>query len=109
MNNSQRLQGILSIAALAALAVGWFDVFSPEISSLIYGRLFYVLIGCSFVLQGQALTNKKFVYPLYVAAGFCIIGAFLPFDSELVAVKTVGLFAGVIISMFNRPRIQRGE
>lgn len=41
---------------------------------------------------------------MYAAAALCIIGAFLPEDSQFSAIKTIGLFAGVIMSIFNRPR-----
>lgn len=107
MKNSQTIQGVLSVLALICLAVGWINIFSPEITDLLYNRLFYILIGLSFVFQVQAFLNKKFVYLMYVAAGFCIVGSFLPIDSPLAKIKTIGLFAGVIISVFNRQRIQR--
>ena len=102
--NTQAIQGILSIAALICLVVGFFDLFSPEINNLLYHRLFYVLIGASFFFQAPTLTNKNLLYPMYAAAALCIIGAFLPQDSKFIAIKTIGLFAGVILSIFNRPR-----
>lgn len=107
MKNSQTIQGVLSVLALICLAVGWINIFSPEITDLLYNRFFYILIGLSFVFQAQSFLNKKFVYLMYVAAGLCIVGSFLQIDSPLVKIKTVGLFAGVIISVFNRQRIQR--
>ena len=107
IQNSQAIQGVLSILALICLAVGWFDVFSPEITELLYHRFFYLLIGLSFVFQAQSFLNKKFVYLMYVAAGLCIIGAFLPFDSQFARIKTIGLFTGVIVSVFNRQRVKR--
>lgn len=102
--NLQAAQGIISIAALLCLVAGFFNLFSPEINDFLYNKLFYLLIGVSFFLQAPALTNRKLVYPMYAAAALCIIGAFLPKESELSALRTVGLFAGVIISLFSRPR-----
>lgn len=107
MQNSQRIQGTLSILALICLAVGWFNVFSPEITDLLYHRFFYILIGLSFIFQAQSFLNKKYVYLMYAAAGLCIIGAFLPFDSQYARIKTIGLFTGVILSVFNRQRTPR--
>ncbi len=102
--NTQTIQGILSIAALLCLVVGFFNLFSPEINDFLYHRVFYVLIGASFFFQAPTLTNKNFLYPMYAAAALCIIGAFLPQDSQFAIIKTVGLFAGVLLSIFNRPR-----
>ena len=102
--NTQTIQGILSIAALLCLIVGFFNLFSPEINDFLYHRVFYVLIGASFFFQAPTLTNKNFLYPMYAAAALCIIGAFLPLDSSFTSIKTIGLFAGVILSIFNRPR-----
>ncbi|MGZ5263275.1 MAG: hypothetical protein ACXWCF_05740 [Kaistella sp.] len=102
--NTQTIQGILSIAALLCLLIGFFDLFSPEINDLLYHRVFYVLIGASFFFQAPTLTNKNLLYPMYAAAALCIIGAFLPQDSQFAIIKTVGLFAGVLLSIFNRPR-----
>lgn len=107
MQNSQKIQGILSILALICLAVGWFNLFSPEITDLLYQRFFYILIGLSFIFQAQSFVNQKFVYLMYIAAGLCIVGSFLPFDSQFARIKTIGLFTGVIISIFNRPRATR--
>jgi hypothetical protein len=39
---------------------------------------------------------------MYIAAGVCIVGSFLPVDSELSFVKTIGLLGGVIISFSSR-------
>lgn len=107
MKNSNTIQGVLSILALICLAVGWFNIFPQEITDLLYQRFFYILIGLSFVFQAQSFLNKKFVYLMYIAAGLCIIGAFLPFDSQFARIKTIGLFTGVIVSIFNRQRISR--
>ena len=57
--------------------------------------------------DGQELTVVTSFYPMYIAAGLCIIGAFLPTDSQYSNIKTIGLFAGVILSIFNRPRQTR--
>ena len=105
--NTQSIQGILSIAALLCLIVGFFNLFSPEINDFLYHRVFYVLIGASFFFQAPTLTNKNFLYPMYAAAALCIIGAFLPLDSSFSSIKTIGLFAGVLLSIFNRPRSVR--
>lgn len=104
MKNQQSVQGILSIIALICLAAGWFNFFSPEINNLLSRRVFYVLIGVSFFLQAPLLSNKNFVYAMYVAAAICIIGAFLPLDSRLATLKTIGLLAGIILSLSSRPR-----
>ncbi|KMQ66835.1 hypothetical protein ACM46_04860 [Chryseobacterium angstadtii] len=98
----QSIQGILSIAALICMAIGWFNVFSPEINHLLSGKVFYILIGASFFIQAPLLTNKNFMYAMYAAAGACVLGAFLPADSKLSALKTIGLLAGVILSISNR-------
>ena len=105
--NTTTIQGILSIGALICLAVGFFNLLSPELNNLLYNKIFYILIGASFFQQAPTLTNKNFLYPMYVAAGLCIIGAFLPTDSQYSNIKTIGLFAGVILSIFNRPRQTR--
>ena len=105
MNNQQQsLQGILSIAALICLAVGWFNLFSPEINHLLSRKVFYILIGASFFIQASLLTNKNFVYAMYAAAGVCVIGAFLPESSNFSWVKTLGLLGGIILSLSNRNR-----
>ncbi|RXM38748.1 hypothetical protein BOQ62_15340 [Chryseobacterium sp. CH21] len=104
MQNQQSIQGILSIAALICLAVGWFNLFSPEVNHLLSRKVFYVLIGASFFIQAPLLTNKNFVYAMYAAAAICVLGAFIPEGSKLSAVKTVGLLAGIILSLSNRRR-----
>lgn len=103
-NQQQSLQGILSIAALICLAVGWFNLFSPDINHLLSRKVFYILIGASFFIQAPMLTNKNFMYAMYAAAGVCVIGAFLPDSSGLAMLKTIGLLAGIILSMSNRNR-----
>ncbi|NIF07367.1 hypothetical protein F3J23_18250 [Chryseobacterium sp. Tr-659] len=103
-NQQQSIQGILSIAALICLAVGWFNLFSPEINHLLSRKIFYVLIGASFFIQAPLLTNKNFVYAMYAAAVICVLGAFIPEGSNLSAIKTVGLLAGIILSLSNRRR-----
>ena len=105
--NTQTIQGILSIAALLCLVVGFFNLFTPEINDLLYNKLFYILIGVSFFFQAPTLANKNLLYPMYAAAALCIIGAFLPKDSQFAMIKTIGLFAGVILSVFNRPKMVR--
>ncbi|SIP91459.1 hypothetical protein SAMN05880574_10282 [Chryseobacterium sp. RU37D] len=103
MRNQQSIQGILSVVALLCLAAGWFNLFSQEINDLLSRKVFYVLIGVSFFLQAPLLTNKNFVYAMYAAAAICVIGAFLPQDSKLSSLKTIGLLAGIILSFVNRP------
>jgi len=107
MKNSNTIQGVLSILALICLAVGWFNILPPPITELLYQRFFYILIGLSFIFQAQSFLNQKFVYLMYIAAGLCIVGAFLPFDSQFARIKTIGLFTGVIVSIFNRQRVSR--
>lgn len=105
--NNQAIQGILSIAALICLVIGFFKLFSPEINDILYNKLFYILIGVSFIFQAPTLSNKNLLYPMYAAAALCIIGAFLPADSEFAMMKTIGLFGGVILSIFSRPKMVR--
>ncbi|MBE4951161.1 hypothetical protein [Chryseobacterium culicis] len=104
MQNQQSIQGILSIAALICLAVGWFNLFSPEINHLLSRKVFYILIGVSFFIQAPLLTNKNFVYAMYAAAAVCVIGAFIPEGWKLSGIKTAGLLAGIILSLSNRRR-----
>ncbi|MFL9835207.1 hypothetical protein [Chryseobacterium terrae] len=108
-NNLQATQGIISILAIICLAVGWFKIFPGDINYFLSGRLFYILIGISFIVQGRMLmlTNPKFVYPMYAAAGLCIIGAFLPVGSNLNVIKTIGLLGGVVISFVSRPQYRK--
>jgi hypothetical protein len=105
--NTTTIQGILSIAALVCIVVGFFNLFSEEVNSFLYNRLFYILIGASFFFQAPTLTNKNLVYPMYIAAGLCVIGAFMEQDSQLSIVKTIGLFGGVLMSIFSRPKLRR--
>ncbi len=107
MRNTQTIQGLLSIGALICLLAGWFNFFSPEINDFLYQRMFYALIGLSFFFQAPTLANRNYLYPMYIAAALCIIGAFLPFDSRFAVIKTIGLFGGVLISLFNRPKPMR--
>jgi len=106
--NLQTVQGVLSILAIICLAIGWFNVFTPEINYLLSARVFYILIGISFIVQARMLSlyNLKFVYPMYAAAGLCIVGAFLPIDSGVNIIKTIGLLVGVVISFISRPQRQ---
>lgn len=102
MNNYTSIQGMLSIGALICLAIGWFNLLSPELNDLLYNRLFYVLIGASFAVAAQSYPNLTHRYIAYAAAALCIIGAFLP--ENLQVLKTIGLLAGVVLSFFARPR-----
>lgn len=104
MRNQQTIQGIISVIAVICLAAGWFNIFSPEVSNILSKRVFYIIIGISFVLQAPFLSNRNFIYPMYAAAGLCIIGAFLPLDSRLAGMKTLGLLGGIILSFSNRQR-----
>lgn len=107
MKNRNAIQAYVSIAALICLLAGFFNLFTPEINELLYQKIFYVLIGISFALMAPTLTNRNFIYPMYLSALLCVIGAFLPMDSRYIYIKTIGLFAGVLISVFNRPRAPR--
>ncbi|MBW8358544.1 MAG: hypothetical protein K0M63_01935 [Weeksellaceae bacterium] len=104
MKNTQMIQGILSIAAIFCLVVGWFNLFSPEINNLLSQKVFYILIGFSFFFQAPFLSNPKMRYPMYLAAAFCIVGALLPESLNMSYIKTAGLLGGVVLSIFNRPR-----
>ncbi|MGO4707745.1 hypothetical protein AB4Y90_01260 [Chryseobacterium sp. 2TAF14] len=106
-NNLQAAQGIISILAIICLAVGYFNLFSNEINVFLFRRLFYILIGISFIVQGRMLMYTKFMYPMYAAAGLCIIGAFLPIDSSLNVIKTIGLLGGVVISFVSRSQYRK--
>ena len=105
--NNQTIQGVLSIAALICLAVGFFNLFSPEINDLLYNKLFYILTGVSFFFQAPTLTNRNLLYPMYAAAALCIVGAFLPINLGLTFLKTIGLIGGVAISLMARPKMPR--
>ncbi|MCZ2083809.1 MULTISPECIES: hypothetical protein [unclassified Kaistella] len=107
--NTATIQGILSIGALVCILIGFFNLLSPEINEFLYQKLFYILIGASFFVQAPTLSNKNFLYPMYAAAALCVIGAFIPVDSQFSAVKTIGLFAGVLMSIFSRPRMPRAQ
>ncbi len=109
MNNKQSLQALVSLVALVCLLAGWFNFFTPEINELLSQKIFYMLIGVSFILMAPTLSNGNFIYPMYLCAAMCIIGAFLPEESRFGMMKTIGLFAGVVISIFNRPRIPRPQ
>ena len=104
MQRLKSYNALLSVLILLCLVVGWTKPFSFELNVMIYNRLFYILIGLSFFLQSKMLPNPKMVYPMYAAALFCVVGAFLPLESQFSSIKTIGLFAGIIISIFNRPR-----
>lgn len=104
MKNMQMIQGIISIAAIICLVAGMFNLFSPEINDFLYRKLFYILIGASFMLMAPFMTNRNLIYPMYGAGIMCIVGALLPADLQIAKIKTIGLFAGVIMSFFNRPR-----
>lgn len=104
MKNQQTIQGIISIIALICLAAGWFNLFSPEVNNILSRKVFYILIGISFFLQAPLLSNRNFVYGMYAAAVMCIVGAFLPADSKLSVLKTIGLLAGIILSLSSRPK-----
>lgn len=104
MMSTQKLQLFVSAAAFLCLLTGWLKFFSPEINDLLYHKIFYILIGISFALQAPSLPNAVFKYPLYLAALLCVVGIFIPEDSTFGIMKTVGLFGGVLISLFNRPK-----
>lgn len=105
MQNTQSIQGILSIGALICLAVGWFNLFTPQINHILYNIIFYVLIGLSFYFAASTYPNPMHKYVAYAAAALCIIGAFLP--TNLSFIKTIGLFAGVILTFFARPPMRK--
>ena len=104
MDRLRAINGILSVTVLLCLVVGWTEPFSPELNDLIYHKLFYLLIGVSFVIQSKMMDKKNMQYMMYAAAALCIIGAYLPIDSQYSYIKTIGLFGGVILSVINRPK-----
>lgn len=104
MENQQSTQGILSIIALVCLAAGWFNLFSPEINTLLSRKVFYILIGTSFFIQAPLMRNKNLMYVMYLAAVVCVLGGLIiPIGSRWESVKTAGLLAGIILSIANRP------
>ena len=104
MRNQQQTQGIISIIALFCLVVGWFNLFSPEINNLLSRRVFYILIGISFLLQAPLLKNRNFVYGMYAAAAVCVLGGLLiPVGSRAESLKTLGVFVGLILTFAGRP------
>lgn len=105
-DNQQAIQGVISVVALICLATGWFKFFSPEVNDVLSRRVFYILIGISFAVQAPFLSNRNFVYPMYAAAGLCIVGAFLPLESRLAGMKTLGLLGGIILSLSNRRQVK---
>lgn len=101
-DNFKMAQGIVSILALLCLVIGWFNLLSPELSDFFSRRLFYLLIGLSFILQAPFLGKKNYTYIMFAAAAFCIVGSVLPIHSKFAVLKTIGLLAGVALSFVNR-------
>lgn len=106
-NNINMVQGILSALGLLCIMAGWLNLFSPEVNDILSRKLFYLLIGLSFLLQAPFLANPNLKIPMYIAAGICIVGAFLPVDSEFSFLKTLGLLGGVIISFSSRNAVRK--
>ena len=104
MQRLKTYNAILSVLILLCIIIGWFKPFNPEINVLIKHQLLYILFGLSFILQAQLLGNPQLKYALYAATACCVIGALLPLESKFTPVKTIGLIAGVIITLFNRKR-----
>lgn len=104
MDRLKAINGVLSVTVLLCLVVGWTKPFSAELNDFIYHKLFYLLIGVSFIVQSKLMTKKNLQYMMYGAAALCIIGAYLPVDSQYSFIKTIGLFAGVILSVISRPK-----
>lgn len=104
MKNLMAAQAAVSVAAIACLVIGWFNLLSPEINDFISNKLFYILVGVSFMLQAFTMSNQMFKMLMFVAAGLSIVGSFLPVESNLAYMKTIGLIGGVIISLFGRNR-----
>jgi hypothetical protein len=85
------------------LVVGWTKPFSFDLNVLIYNRLFYILIAIGFFLQTRIFAYNSYkLYISYAAIALCIIGAILPLESPWSAMKSIGLFAGIIVTFFNR-------
>jgi hypothetical protein len=104
MQRIKTYNAILSVLILLCIIIGWFKPFSSEINVMVKYRLLYMLFGLSFILQAQLLDNTQLKYALYAAAACCTIGALVPLESDFTALKTIGLIAGVIITIFNRKR-----
>ncbi len=102
MKNYSTIQGALSIGALVCLAIGWFELLSPELNDLIRNKIFFVLVGLSFFFSAQVYPSQNHKYISYAAAALCIVGAFLP--PNFAFLKTIGLLAGVILTFAARPR-----
>lgn len=102
MQKLKTYNSIVSILALLCLAVGWIKPFNFEMNVMIYNRLLYIFFGIGFLLQTKISLNPKMIYPMYAAACLCIFGAFLPLEGQWKAIKSIGLFAGIIITFFNR-------
>ena len=108
-SNLQKLQLAVSVLAILSLVLGWFHFFSEEITAFLSQRLFYILVGLSLALQGRMLsfTNPRFVYPMYIVAALCVIGACLPVDSQLEFIKSLGFLLGIVISVLSRSQYRR--
>ncbi|MBS1548703.1 MAG: hypothetical protein JSS94_02380 [Bacteroidetes bacterium] len=105
MQRIKQYNAILSVLILLCLVVGWTKPFSFDLNVLIYNRLFFILVGISFFLQTKMVPyTQKILYVMYAAIACCVIGAFLPLESSFTNLKTIGLFAGIIITFFNRPK-----
>lgn len=102
MKNYTNVQGFISLAAILCIVTGWFHLFSPEVDNFLSKRLFYILVGLSFIFSATTYPDNNKKYLSYTAAALCIIGAFLP--DNLSVVKSIGLFAGVILTFFARQR-----
>ncbi|WP_419869540.1 hypothetical protein [Chryseobacterium sp. CT-SW4] len=97
-------QGIISIIALVCLGAGLFNFFSPEINSILSGKIFYILIGIGFFAEATFLSNRSLAFPMYAAALMCVLGAYVFTDTRFAVIKTIGLIIGIIFSLSNRSR-----
>lgn len=104
LDKLKMINGYVSIALIVCIIIGFFKIFSQDVNSFIYRRLFYILVGVSFFIQTYFISDKKLVYPLYICVALCVIGAFMPLDSSYEGIKSIGLLAGLIITVFNRKK-----
>lgn len=109
MKNLQTVQAVVSVAALLCLATRWVDVFPPNVTEILGGKVFYILVGLSFILQAPIMSNKGYTYAMYAFGAASIVGALMPIDSQLAILKTVGLLGGVMLSLIGRSRTQNNS
>lgn len=99
-----KLQAAISVGAVICLIIGWFNLLSPELNFLLYHKIFYILVGVSFILSAGLFPKPLFRYISIAAAAMCFIGVLVDENSPLTNLKTIGLLVGVVASFLGRPR-----